>query len=403
MQQPSRLGDRRKSPPEENSNPINLSLRFIRYRSSQYYRIHSHRGESIMDNRRSGFTLIELLVVIAIISVLIALLLPAVQSAREAARRMQCVNNLKQFGLAIHNYIDAFNCLPFGKGDDYQTELPNAPTYARWSTHSQVLAFMEQTPLFNNINFNLPPETPFMDSYNMGFMMTFQDPNRENSTVCRIAMTMFLCPSDPAGPASSPGWNGGNNYFGNEGSWLCDACQQNPSTIAPGYLPQGPLYNRSCVNLASMTDGTSQTAFMSERRRGQGSPDIKNDMYMMNMAMTIDQTYQMCTNLDMTMAMPLTSWMGATWAIGDMSCTTYNHVATPNSRTCASMSPGMMMPTSSMANMAVQLPPSSYHPGGVNLMVGDGSVRFIKETVALTVWRALSTRNGGEIVSGTDY
>jgi len=353
--------------------------------------------------RPPGFTLIELLVVIAIIAVLIALLLPAVQSAREAARRMQCVNNLKQFGLAIHNYVDSFQCLPFGKGDDYENVLPNAPTYARWSTHSQLLAFMEQTPLFNSINFNLPPETPFMDSYNMGFMMTFQDPNRENSTVCRIALSAFICPSDPAGTGGPPGWNGGNNYFGNEGSWLCDACQQNPSTIAPGYLPQGPLYNRSCVNLASMTDGTSQTAFMSERRRGQGTPDIKNDMYMMGMALTIDQTWQMCTNLDMTMAMPLTSWMGATWAIGDMTCTTYNHVSTPNTRTCAGMSGGMAMPNMSMANMAVQLLPSSYHPGGVNLALGDGSVRFIKESIALNVWRALSTRNGGEVVNSADY
>ena len=88
-----------------------------------------------------------------------------------------------------------------------------------------------------------------------------------------------MCPSDPAGAAGPPGWDGGNNYYGNEGSWLCDACQQTPSTTAPGYLPQGPLYNRSCVNLASMTDGTSHTAFFSERRRGQGTPDIKNDMY----------------------------------------------------------------------------------------------------------------------------
>ena len=103
-----------------------------------------------------------------------------------------------------------------------------------------------------------------------------------------------MCPSDPAGSASPAGWNGGNNYYGNEGSWLCDACQQTPSTVAPGYLPQGPLYNRSCVNLASMTDGTSQTAFFSERRHGQGTPDIKNDMYMMDSAMTIDQTWQMC-------------------------------------------------------------------------------------------------------------
>ena len=186
--------------------------------------------------------------------------------------------------------------LPFGKGDNYMDEIPMAPVYARWSTHSQILGFFEQMPLFNAINFNLPPETPFMDSYNMGFMPAFQDPNRENSTVCRIAISAFLCPSDPAGAGGPPGWDGGNNYFGNEGSWLCDCCQQTPSTIAPGYLPQGPLYNRSCVNLASMTDGTSNTAFFSERRRGQGTPDLKNDMYMMNNAMTIDQTWQMCNS-----------------------------------------------------------------------------------------------------------
>src|SRR6202000_2219354 len=118
-------------------------------------------------------------------------------------------------------------------------------------------------------------------------------------------------------------------------------------------------YNMSCINLASMTDGTSNTAFFSERRRGQGTPDLKNDMYMMNSATTIDQTWQMCNQMDMSMAMAMTSWMGVTWVIGDMTCSTYNHVSTPNTRTCAGMSGGMMMPGTSMANMPVQLPPSS--------------------------------------------
>ena len=351
-----------------------------------------------------GFTLIELLVVIAIIAVLIALLLPAVQAAREAARRLQCTNNLKQIGLALHNYDDAMQCLPFGKGNNYQAVIPMAPVYARWSTHSQFLGFFEQGPLFNAINFNLPPELPSLDSYNQEFYPAFQDPNRANATVCRVAISAFLCPSDPAGAGGPPGWDGGNNYYGNEGSWLCDCCQQTPSTVAPGYLPQGPLYNRSCINLASMTDGTSNTAFFSERSRGQGVPSIPNDMYMMGNATSINQAWQMCNNLNMSMAMPLTSWMGATWAVGDMTCSTYNHVSTPNTRTCAGMSGGMMMmPGSSMANMAVQLPPSSDHPGGVNVLLGDGSVRFVKNSVRLDLWRALSTRNGGEIVDASGY
>src|SRR5262249_41312588 len=104
-----------------------------------------------MRSRRKAFTLIELLVVISIIAVLIALLLPAVQAPREAARRAQCINNLKQIGLAVHNYDDTFQCLPFGKGPDYMDEFPGAPVYARWSAHSQILAFLEQKPLFDAI------------------------------------------------------------------------------------------------------------------------------------------------------------------------------------------------------------------------------------------------------------
>jgi prepilin-type N-terminal cleavage/methylation domain-containing protein/prepilin-type processing-associated H-X9-DG protein len=353
-------------------------------------------------SRASGFTLIELLVVIAIIAVLIALLLPAVQAAREAARRIQCTNNLKQFGVALHNYHEALQCFPFGKGRDYMMVQPDAPMYARWSAHSQLLPYFEQTPLYNAINFALPPEVPQIGSMGMGFMPAYQNPNRANSTVCRVAVSAFLCPSDAAG-AGIDDWKSANNYPGNEGSWLCDACEQTPSTVAPGELPRGPLYNRSCVRIASMVDGTSGTAFFSEKRRGLGTPNPKNDLFMMMPATTLDMTYQGCTNLDMTMAMTLSSRLGATWAIGDMTCTTYNHVAGPNARTCAGMTDAMMTPGASMVDMSVQLPPSSYHPGGVNLLFGDGSVRFLKDSVALTVWRSLGTRNGGEVTSSSDY
>src|SRR5437588_8570119 len=142
-----------------------------------------------------GFTLIELLVVIAIIAVLIALLLPAVQAAREAGRRAQCTNNLKQIGIAIHNYHSSFQCFPFGKGASYATALPGTPGYARWSANSQLLMFLEQGNLFNSINFSLPPETPGMGGILL-FMPAYENPNRENATASRTAVATFLCPSD---------------------------------------------------------------------------------------------------------------------------------------------------------------------------------------------------------------
>jgi prepilin-type N-terminal cleavage/methylation domain-containing protein/prepilin-type processing-associated H-X9-DG protein len=346
-----------------------------------------------MRPRRSAFTLIELLVVISIIAVLIALLLPAVQSAREASRRAQCSNNLKQIGLAIHNYESAFKVLPFGKGDSYGTVLPGTPVYARWSTNSQLLMFIEQGNLFNSINFNLPPETPGMAGA-VPFMPAYQNPNRENMTSSRSQVATFLCPSD--GPPLAE-WLGATSYLGNQQTWACDLGENQSSTLDPNETPRGIFYWRSAVRFSDVTDGLSNTAFFSEKVRGTAVPNPKTDMLVMPVASSLNDTYQQCTALPPT-ALPLTSRQGMSWVMGEMCCTTYNHVAPPNARTCASLGfPG------TMANMAMQVPPSSNHSGGVNILFGDGTVRFVKSTVGVNTWRALGTRNGGEVVSDDAY
>src|SRR5256885_2469774 len=143
---------------------------------------------------KRGFTLVELLVVIAIIGILVALLLPAVQSAREAGRRTQCLNNLRQLGLATHNYYDIYKYYPVGKGPSYS----GAPVYARWSVHSELLPFLEQTGLQGAIDLAFPPETPGMQGgASTNFMPAWQNPGRQNASLCRTRLPIFLCPSDP--------------------------------------------------------------------------------------------------------------------------------------------------------------------------------------------------------------
>ena len=348
--------------------------------------------------RRAGFTLIELLVVIAIIAVLIALLLPAVQSAREAARRAQCTNNLKQIGLACHNYITSFQVLPFGKGPTY-TAIPGTAAYARWSTHSQLLLYIEQGTLFNSINFNLAPETPGMAG-DVAFMPPYQNNNRENATASRIQVATFLCPSDGNAPVVQD-WPGANNYLGNMQTWACDLGDNNPSTVSPTDMPQGIFYYLSSTKIASITDGTSNTAFFSEKIRGNGQrdPDARSDSMITAAPTSLDTTYQTCLATNPLTATRLTHVQGASWVMGEMCCTQYNHVNTPNTGTCA----GLGFANNSMANMPMVVPPSSRHPGGVNTLFGDGSVKFLKTSISLQTYRALGTRNGGETISSDSY
>ena len=348
-----------------------------------------------MHYRRTGFTLIELLVVIAIIAILIALLLPAVQMAREASRRTQCRNNLKQIGLALHNYHSTFKVLPFGKGLDYQSVLPGVPVYARWSAHSMILADLEQATLYNKINFSFPPETPGMGGV-VAFMPAYQNPGGVNGVECRTPLEVFLCPSDFQ--VSDP-WAGQNNYAANQGGWLCDRSDSTIGAInAPTEVQTGVMYYLSRVRLGDIVDGTANTAMYSEKIRGQGLPDPRSDMFIMPHQTSLDAAYQTCTNINTSTAVPLTSKWGYSWVMGENCCTLYNHVATPNTNTCGGTGfPG------TMTNMAMVVPPSSRHPGGVNVLMCDGAVRFVNNGVGLDIWRAVGTRRGQEQISNSDF
>jgi prepilin-type N-terminal cleavage/methylation domain-containing protein/prepilin-type processing-associated H-X9-DG protein len=318
-----------------------------------------------MSRSRSAFTLIELLVVIAIIAVLIGLLLPAVQKVREAAKRLECQNNLKQIGLALHGYHDALGCFPPSRMSPAGTSL---------SVHSQILRWLEQ----DNLCMMMAMNSGYNDAMNAD----------AGGTIVKV----FLCPSDGQAPIPF-GW-AGTNYRANDGTSLVYGYgPSDPNGVnAKMPPPNGAFFLDSRYRVADFTDGTSNTAFFSEHILGDFSNSIateRSDTFQPGTyPATADDALRDCQNMDFTnLRFQGTSNVGAPWIRGYHSTTIYYHSAPPNTRSC--MFPSLRIMTTA----------NSYHPGGVNVLLVDGSVRFVSQTVNLATWRALGTRNGGEVLT----
>ncbi len=332
--------------------------------------------------RRAGFTLIELLVVIAIIAVLIALLLPAVQAVREAARRAQCTNNLKQLGLALHNYETSWTSFPVGFLFAYRGVLPtSSPMQYRWSVLAQMTPYLEQVTIYNALNFNFPLAHKPTAS---GALFWPYFP--ANTTAMATQVEMFLCPSDGASPPAQD--SGPTNYAFCAGSGL----NGGDATNADGAFILGPS-----IRIAAITDGTSQTAAAAEQLLGIAGPYSQPSPTPIPSPLNRAMARLAAAPLtDAGCASASDGWLlnrGASWWDGNYQNALYNHYLPPNAP----------RPDCIVYHNPGWKAARSLHPGGVNLLFCDGHVAFMKDSVNLLTWRAVSTRAGGETVSGDAY
>ena len=350
----------------------------------------------VMQHRaKRGFTLIELLVVIAIIAVLIALLLPAVQAAREAARRVQCTNNLKQIGLALHNYMTSVGVFPPGRFNSY---IPGAGNC--WGAYSQLLPELDQAVIFNSFNFNLAP-----DSTSSALA---------NSTGFQTFLTPLICPSDSppvlinvGGPLFAT-----HNYDLSTGSGY--PVVQRPISPLSGQ-PNGIFFENARIGPASITDGLSNTVGITETIRSQASDTYANNPLGVFLVTGNNSTTgpPLNSNADyasLCLSLPPSTQQfqhtrGVRWHYGAPGHTLYNHLRAPNDPQpdCRGG-----LPFSNVANpfwgwMSLNIAARSRHPGGVNSLLCDGHVQFVKNTINVLVWQGLGSRNGGEVISSDAY
>jgi type II secretory pathway pseudopilin PulG len=325
--------------------------------------------------RTAAVTLVELLVVIAIIGLLVALLLPAIQSSRESARRSSCTNNLRQIGIAAQNFHAARGSFPVGaEAREYALNPANPWTFYRWSALAHLTPFLEDAGVYNSLNLDVPLYTSPTST-----------PSPENARGVALVVSVFLCPSDH-GQRVSPNF-GPTNYA---------ACAGSGAGGGSPHDADGIFYVNSRTSIQHVADGTSHTALACESLLGnpEGGPLLRAVERDYKFVLGSPLTDTSCRN---TPQWNISNGRGFSWASGEFRCTLYNHNYLPNQNVpdCLGVQLGGGLP-------AVYTPfgwraARSSHPGGINLLLADGAVRFVPDAIDPPVWRALSTRDGGEV------